>query len=55
VLTAFEPGERYDVVVEISEPDTGDVLFGLRQRLLFQPTREMWRGLLAQPPAAQHE
>jgi len=53
VLTDFESDRTYDVVVEISEPDTGELLFEHRQPLLFKPTREIWLSMMAQPQAVE--
>jgi hypothetical protein len=53
VLTGFEPGQEYDVVVEANDPATGELLFEHRQPVLFQPTREIWRAQISQPLAAE--
>lgn len=52
VLTDFEVDRTYDVVVEVSEPDTGELLFEHRQSLLFKPTREIWLSMMSQPPVS---
>jgi hypothetical protein len=49
VLTGFESGQLYDVVVEVSDPDTGEMLFDHRQPVLFDPTLELWKTEMSTP------
>jgi hypothetical protein len=51
-LRGFEYGTTYNVVIEGRDPDSGDVLFEHREALLFQPTTELWRAEISQPPVA---
>jgi hypothetical protein len=53
VLTGFEPGQEYTVVVAASDPETGELLFEHRQPVLFQPTRERWRVVMSESPSGQ--
>lgn len=52
VLTGFESGQVYHVVVEVSDPDTDEILFEHRQPLIFRPALELWKAAMATPPAS---
>lgn len=50
-LRDFELGERYDVMIEGNDPDTGARRFRHREELLFLTTRDVWLAEVAPPPA----
>jgi hypothetical protein len=52
-LSSFSFGESYAVVLEVSDPATGKVLFKHSQGVLFQPTREMWRAIMSKEPRTE--
>ena len=49
-LVGFEMGSIYNVVIEGSDPDTGDRLFEHRQGILYHPTAELWWAVMSKPP-----
>ncbi len=51
-LSGFEFGEKYQVVIVGRDPDSAEVLFEHREKLLFQPTQEFWRSEISRPPVA---
>lgn len=55
VLSAFETGQIYDVLIEGSDPHTGKAIFEHRESLLFYPSRAFWLAVLSKPPAERTE
>ena len=49
-LGAFEPGQRYQVLVEGRDSASGDLVFEHRESLVFHATRELWRSVMSKPP-----
>jgi len=49
-MAGFEMGLIYDVVIEGSDPDTGNRLFEHRQEFLYHPTPELWAAVMSKQP-----
>ena len=52
-LAAQEPLDpMIAAAMRANDPDSGATIFEHRESLLFQPTHDMWRAVLSQPPAS---
>ena len=52
VVNGFEAGQTYHVAIRGINPESGGRVFELAEVLLFQPTREDWLSVAAQPAEA---